>query len=117
VEVPHMRESELAESPAGEPSHVVRLRVVAACTRQADRQGVPNGRLEGGAIERHCAPDETALGLLRQAVSRLGLSARGYHRVLKVARTIADLAGSGAIGSHHLLEALAFRRADRTPPS
>jgi magnesium chelatase family protein len=113
VEVPPMRESELINSPAGESTYAVRSRVETARARQVARQGVPNARLEGGAIERQCAPDDAALEFLRQAVSRLSLSARGFHRVLRVARTIADLAGSGTIRTPQVAEALAYRGAER----
>ncbi len=109
VEVPTMREGEFANGPAGEPTHSVRLRVEAARARQLERQGMPNARLEGGAVERYCDPDEAALALLRQAVSRMALSARGFHRVLKVARTIADLAGSERLCTPHVAEALQYR--------
>jgi magnesium chelatase family protein len=109
VEVPTMSESELADAPASEPSRAVRVRVDAARARQLERQGELNARLEGGAIERHCAADEAATKLLRQAVSRLALSVRGFHRVLKVARTIADLVGRDKAGGREVAEALQYR--------
>ncbi len=109
VEVPALRERDLAGSPGGEASVAIRARVEAARKRQLDRQGVPNARLEGGEIERHCAPSAPARKLLREAASRLSLSARGYHRVLKVARTIADLAGRVEPGAGEVAEALQYR--------
>jgi magnesium chelatase family protein len=115
VEVPALRERELADGASGEPSAQVRARVEAARERQMDRQGAPNGRLEGGAIERRCVPSVAARKLLRDAASRLSLSARGYHRVLKVARTIADLAGHDDLGAGELAEALQYRPILRTP--
>ena len=113
VEVPALRERELVEAPRGEASAAVRSRVDAARARQFDRQGVPNALLEGGEIERHCMPSSAARKLLREAASRLSLSARGYHRVLKVARSIADLAGRDVPGAQDVAEAIAYRNARR----
>jgi magnesium chelatase family protein len=115
VEVPALRERDLAQSPCGEASAAIRARVEAARERQMDRQGAPNGRLEGGEIEKRCVPSIAARRLLRDAASRLSLSARGYHRVLKVARTIADLAGHDDLGAGELAEALQYRPILRTP--
>jgi magnesium chelatase family protein len=64
-------------------------------------------------MDRHCAPDARGATVLKQAMSRLGLSARAYHRVLKVARTIADLAGAQRIAGAHIAEAIQYRRFDR----
>ena len=75
----------------------VRERVGRAHRRQLERQGKPNARLAPGEVERHCMRSRASETLLAQAMSRWSLSARGYHRVLKVARTIADLAGADAI--------------------
>jgi magnesium chelatase family protein len=74
------------------------------------RQGKPNARLSTKEIDRHCHPEPAAADLLKTAVSRLNLSARAYHRVLKVARTIADLANSDAIEAQHVAEAVQYRR-------
>ncbi len=83
------------ESPAqGMTSAGVRAQVTAARALQMARQGKPNARLVPREIEAHCLPDTTGAALLAQAMARLSLSARAYHRILKVARTIADLAGS-----------------------
>jgi magnesium chelatase family protein len=113
VEVPAFRDIDLAEAPAGEASSSVRQRVEAARARQLDRQSRANALLSGGELERWCAPDAAARRLLRDAVSRLSLSARSFHRVLKVARTIADLAGRPGVGAGDVAEALAYRSADR----
>ena len=113
VEVPALRESDLTEAPAGEPSSAVRARVAAAREAQLARQGRPNALLSGGEVEHWCAPDAAAQKLLREAMSRLGLSARSFHRVLKVARTVADLAGRAGVGAGEVAEAIAYRHADR----
>ncbi len=94
----------------------VRARVEAARERQFSRQGKPNQALEPREIERHCPLDIAGQRLMTQAMARLGLSPRGYHRVLKVGRTIADLAGSEGIAISHLSEAIGYRRLDRNSP-
>lgn len=113
VEVPALREGDLDEAPPGEPSRVVRERVAAARERQVARQGFVNAALAGAALERECAPDEAGRQLLRRATSSLALSARAFHRVLKVARTIADLAGATEVSAIHLAEAIACRDLER----
>ena len=110
IEVPSLSEAELTRAPDGEKSAAVRARVVAATARQTTRQDKPNNLLTPPEIELHCLPDAAGEKLLRQAISRLNLSARAYHRVLKVARTIADLAASDAILSQHIAEAIQYRR-------
>ncbi len=110
VEVPLLDPAEMQAGPVGEPTGVVRERVVAAWERQQQRQKAPNSRLEPGSIDKLCAPDEAGRVLLTQAIKRLGLSARAYHRVLKVARSIADLAGAERVGAAHLAEAIQYRR-------
>jgi magnesium chelatase family protein len=87
-----------------------RARAMAAAERQRLRQGKPNARLEGREIDACCATDADGTKLLRQAAERLGLSARGWHRILRVARTIADLAGSTELRSPHVAEAIQYRR-------
>ena len=87
----------------------VRDRVARAHARQLDRQGRTNARLTPADVERHCTRDMSAERLLAQAMSRWSLSARGYHRVLKIARTIADIAGCAAIDAAHLAEAIGYR--------
>ena len=114
IEVPAIPTRELLDNEErGESSAVVRERVSAARERQLERQGCSNAELEHAELERHCrlAPRERAL--LAGAIDRLGLSARAYHRILRVARSIADLDGSDAIGTAHLSEAIGYRRLDR----
>jgi magnesium chelatase family protein len=113
IEVPAVADKDLVRAADGEPSDVVRARVDAAYSRQRARQGKPNSKLSTREIDESCIPDDAGATLLKQAISRLGLSARGYHRVLKVARTIADLAQERAIASSHIAEAIQFRRFDR----
>jgi magnesium chelatase family protein len=87
--------------------------VVAARARQLERQGCANNRLEGGAVLERSLADLQALALLRTAMQRLALSARAYHRVLRVARTLADLADDERVRSEHVAEAITFRQLDR----
>lgn len=110
VEVPAIAPDALVRSPAGESSAVVRGRVDAARIAQLARQGCANAGLPAGEVERHCQPDAGGEALLRQAMQRLKLSARAYHRVLRVARTLADLAGAERPGAAHVAEAIQYRR-------
>ncbi len=110
IEVPAVAEAELTGRGAGEHSEVVRERVLRARDIQLARQGKPNAQLGPDEIDRHCLPDCHGAQLLKQAMARLNLSARGYHRVLKVARSIADLAGAERIGGPHIAEAIHYRR-------
>lgn len=103
-------------SPPGEPSIAVRERVVAARARQQARNGRPNAALGNCQVEKVCCLEKNDQQLLSQAIDRLGLSARAYHRILKVARTIADIAGSDGILTSHLAEAISYRRLDRGVP-
>jgi len=114
VEVPALPPEMLGSGTArGEPSSGVRARVVAARQRQYQRyegNGVrTNAAMTPRLMAEHCRLDRGGLQLLAAAVERMGLSARGYDRVRKVARTIADLEGVDAISSAHLAEALQFR--------
>ena len=113
LEVPVVPQEDLLRQTAGEASEAVRARVAAAHRVQIDRQGKANSNLTTREIDRWCAPDAAAEGLLRQAIARLNLSARAYHRVLKLARTIADLASSEAIAAAHVAEAIQYRKLDR----
>ncbi|MGD8690417.1 MAG: ATP-binding protein, partial [Gammaproteobacteria bacterium] len=99
----------------GEPSEAVRQRVVAARDRQIRRTPYPNARLTNADIEQLCRPAPDAARLLDAASEKLGLSARAYHRILKVARTIADLAGDQVIAVSHVSEAIGLRCLDRRP--
>lgn len=112
VMVPRIAFEELQGRP-GECSAVVRARVVAARDRQRSRGGELNARLEPRALEAHCGLRAEDHALLGQVMERFRLSARSYHRVLKVARTIADLDGAASIGRHHLTEALGYRSLER----
>jgi magnesium chelatase family protein len=117
IEVPAIPYRELAAGPASEGSHEVRSRVVAARSRQLARyrrRGPRcNAELTSRDIDRHCRLDAAGASLLESAVERLRLSARAYARVLKVARTVADLAGRDAIASEDVAEALQYRMLDR----
>ena len=97
----------------GEPSVVVRERVARAAARQRARQGKSNSLLQTRELERWCTLDAESEALLKQAFARLSLSARAYHRILKVARTIADLASVEALSASHVAEAISYRRLDR----
>ena len=108
-----MPQEDLLRQGAGEGSSAVRARVAAAHRAQIERQGKSNSSLATREIDRWCRPEAAAEGLLRQAIARLNLSARAYHRVLKLARTIADLARSEAIAVAHVAEAIQYRRPDR----
>ncbi len=110
IEVPAVNETALRNTAPGESSAAVRARVVAARQRQLARQGCSNAQLAPQAIDVHCPPDAAGAALLSQAMARLNLSARAYHRILKVARSIADLADEAQIRSPHIAEAIQYRR-------
>ncbi|UVW29343.1 YifB family Mg chelatase-like AAA ATPase [Massilia sp. H6] len=95
----------------GEASAVVAARVAQAHALQLARQGGPNQRLAPAEIDRYCRPDSAGERLLRAAMQQLHWSARAYHRVLKVARTIADLGGADGVAAPHIAEAIQYRRA------
>ncbi len=112
LEVPPPRESELVAPVAAEATSSIRERVETARRAQLDRQGKVNALLGTREIDRHCATDGAGDQLLRHALARLLLSARAYHRVLRVARSIADLAQKSSIGAEHIAEAIQYRRLD-----
>ncbi len=113
IVVPPVSVGEMTAPRTGEPSAAVRVRVAAARAiqreRLGDRPAAVNAGLKGGEVTRYCRPDARGGARLARAVDVFGLSARGYHRVLKVARTIADLEGATAVGDAHIAEALQFR--------
>ncbi|MGP1394971.1 MAG: YifB family Mg chelatase-like AAA ATPase [Inquilinaceae bacterium] len=114
VDVPAVSPADLALPPPAEGSAAVAARVAAARARQDDRYaGLPiatNAEADGDVLDRAAALDEPGKALLNDAAGRLRLSARGYHRVLRVARTLADLDGAPAVRRPHIAEALSYRR-------
>ncbi len=110
VEVPAVAGQTLVNAPDGETSATIAARVAAARQRAMERQGCTNAQLMGDALDRHAALDAPASTFLRSAAARLGWSARGFHRVQRVSRSIADLAGSPAIQVAHVAEAIQYRR-------
>jgi magnesium chelatase family protein len=113
VEVPRLPFRDL-EGPSGETSSAVRERVVQARQRQLARGDI-NSRLASAQLDRHCSLHPADRRLLEQSMERLHLSARAWHRILKLARTIADLEGAGGIETLHLAEAINYRCMDRSP--
>jgi magnesium chelatase family protein len=119
VEVPRLTPEELLTRPRGERSAVIQTRVRAARRVQWERlRGEPgrfsNAQLDSQEITRYCSLDKEAEELLRMAIDRFALSARAYTRVLKVARTIADLDVARSIKAQHLAEAIQYRANDET---
>lgn len=110
IEVRALEEYEVIKSSDGESSEIIRTRVEAARILQIQRQSKPNNALSTKEIEQFCVADEAGVTLLKAAISKLNLSARAYHRILKVACTIADLAQSIDIKPLHIAEAVQYRR-------
>jgi magnesium chelatase family protein len=110
VEVPAVSQQALLGAPDGEPTATVRDRVARARQVAMDRQGSPNAALAGTALESHCATDTASRTLLADAVARMHLSARALPRLLRLARTIADLAGEAVLLPMHVAEAIGYRR-------
>ena len=117
IEVPRLPVGELGAPPAGESSAIIRERVEAARARQRERLAGTdagcNGQMGPREIQRHCRLRDDARGLLLEAITRMHLSARAHDRILKVARTIADLAGSERVGTPHVAESVQYRAVDR----
>lgn len=110
IEVPFVAHDELVNKTGGESSADLQARVEIARQRQLARQGKANAQLSVTEIDAICLPDAPGAALLEQAINRLSLSARAYHRVLKVARSIADLEGTDSIATRHIAEAVQYRR-------
>ncbi len=110
IEVPAIPPAALAAAPDGEASKIVAERVRVARGRAVARQGCPNALLDAALLDLYAQPGKPAMDLLLKAAERLGWSGRSYHRVLRVARTIADLAGREEIGPAQMAEAIQLRR-------
>jgi magnesium chelatase family protein len=118
IEVPVVPFNQLSQMQPGESSAIIRNRVIAARKRQEERykdfKGIySNAQMTERMIHQFAEPDEQSLDMLRTAMERLHLSARAYNRILKVARTIADLEGTERVLSHHIAEAIGYRNLDR----
>jgi magnesium chelatase family protein len=118
VEVPAVAAADLIRPSAAEPSAAVAARVARARAIQRERNaslGLPetltNAHLPNAVVEKVASPDAAATALLQDAAEKLGFSARAFHRVLKVARTLADLDGAAMPGRIHLAEAISYRMA------
>jgi magnesium chelatase family protein len=118
IEVPALRLAELTESaPSTENSSAIRERILAWRERQRGRlkaSGIYcNAQMGAKQVKEHCGLDDASRQILKMAISRLGLSARSFDRILKVARTLADLAGADALREEHVAEAIGYRSFDR----
>ena len=118
VEAPAVHYRDLSSNESAEPSSVIRERVILARERQSERFASGkttncNARMGNSQIKKFCALDSTGQEMLRHAMEDLQLSARAYDRILKVSRTIADLAGAEQIASEHIAEAIQYRTLDR----
>ncbi|MFZ5617295.1 MAG: YifB family Mg chelatase-like AAA ATPase [Pseudomonadota bacterium] len=121
IELAPVAPADLAAPAVGEPTSIVAARIAAARAIQIDRSARENGgqfvnaALPDAALERVAAPDADGASLLTRAAEALGFSARGYHRILRVARTLADLEGVDAVRRRHIAEAVSYRRRDGSP--
>lgn len=114
VEVPRIAAETLrVDSAPAESSAIVGQRVSAARNLQLERQKKSNARLSNTEVDRYCMPDPEGLAVLERAMQRFALSARAYHRILKVARSIADLESATSVKAQHVSEAIGLRRLDR----
>jgi magnesium chelatase family protein len=111
--VPAAPQEDIMRQADGESSLTIRRRVEKAYQKQLERQGKANSRLAVKEMDKYCVPDLPGENLLKQAINRLNLSGRAYHRILKLARTIADLGESDSITSNHIAEAVHYRKLDR----
>ncbi len=121
IEVPRVSLDALASDTEGESSANVRRRVIAAreiqTRRFADQPGVHcNAQMRLAQLRAFARPDPRGMAMLKMAAERLGLSGRAYHRIIRVARTIADLDGAAVVGEKHIAEAIGYRSLDRTVP-
>jgi magnesium chelatase family protein len=119
IEVPAVEYRDISSERAEEPSNAIRGRVGEARERQrarfrSDKKTTCNARITTRAIKAHCKLDDESQELIRIAMNELNLSARAYDRILKVSRTVADLAGTESIATEHLSEAIQYRTFDRT---
>jgi magnesium chelatase family protein len=112
ITVPRVSAEDLVRTPRGPSSDAIRRRVAEARATALERQGTANSHLAGQALRRHCALDAPAEALVRQVIARHHISGRGYDRLLRVARTIADLAGRERVTEEHLAEAVSYRESD-----
>ena len=114
IEVGALPENDLMQAASGETSAAIQQRVQSAFDRQTQRQGKPNSKLSPTEIDQFCTLNTASETLLKAAITRFGMSARAYHRVLKLARTIADAAAQPAIETAHIAEAIQYRQMDKT---
>jgi magnesium chelatase family protein len=110
VEVPAVSPEQVQAAADGETSAAIANRVAQARARQLQRQACTNAELSGDALDTHCRLSSNASHFLTTAAARLGWSARSFHRVLRMARSIADLSGSTEVQVNHLAEAIQYRR-------